>query len=41
MIDLVDSSQIYYDPDPKVTCISDDTDLVELYDEVQAPCEGD
>lgn len=34
MIDLVDSSQIYYDPDPKVTCISDDTDLVELYDEV-------
>ena len=34
LIDLVDSSQIYYDPDPKVTCIADDMQLVELYNEV-------
>ena len=34
MADLVDSSQIYYDPDPKKTCILDDTGLVELYNEV-------
>ena len=25
LIDIVDSSQIYYDPDPKVTCIPEDT----------------
>ena len=41
LMDLVDSSQIYYDPDPKQTYIQDDAQLVELYDQVQAPCEGD
>lgn len=34
LADLVDASQIYYDPDPKSTCIPEDAALVELYHEV-------
>ena len=41
MIDLVDSSQIYFDPNPKTTVIAEDMQLVELYNEVQVPSEGD
>ena len=34
LIDLVDSSQIYFDPNPKTTVIQEDMQLVELYNEV-------
>ena len=32
--DILDSSQIYYDPDPAKTIISEDEQLVNLYNEV-------
>lgn len=32
--DIIESSQIYYDPDPHKTVISEDIDLVNLYNEV-------
>lgn len=32
--DIIESSQIYYDPDPHKTVISEDLDLVNLYNEV-------
>lgn len=32
LIDIVDSSQIFYDPDPKQTVVQDDAMLVELYE---------
>ena len=38
---MVDSSQIYFDPNPKTTVIAEDMNLVELYNEVQVPCDGD
>lgn len=31
---VVSSSAIYYDPNPKKTCISEDAQLVQLYNEV-------
>jgi DNA-directed RNA polymerase II subunit RPB1 len=32
--DIVDSSQIYYDPDPLKTIVAEDSELVALYNEV-------
>ena len=39
LADLVDRSQIFYDPDPKTTIISEDTQLVDLYNEVTVASE--
>lgn len=39
MSDLVDRSQIFYDPDPKTTIIAEDLQLVELYNEVTVASE--
>jgi|LauGreDrversion4_2_1035121.scaffolds.fasta_scaffold29372_4 DNA-directed RNA polymerase II subunit RPB1 len=39
--DLVDESQIYYDPDPTTTVVTVDQNLVNLYNEVQVPCENE
>jgi DNA-directed RNA polymerase II subunit RPB1 len=39
MADIVDRSQIFYDPNPKTTIISEDIPLVELYNEVTVATE--
>lgn len=39
LADLIDRSQIFYDPNPKTTIIQEDLQLVELYNEVTAPSE--
>ena len=37
LADVIDSSQIYYDPDPKTTVIGEDQDLVDVYNAFYMP----